>query len=122
MVVPRVTYTDRGSLRVGVGDARHRLVVRRVVLSRNVGRHHVALILAHMGERPDAVDIADGPQALARAEMLVHRDAVRVSRDADRLQPDPLHARAATSGHQQPVAPHFGSALEVQHIFVTLPS
>jgi hypothetical protein len=63
----------------------------------------------------------DGPQALPGPQMLVHRDPVRVGFHADRLKADPLHARAATGGHRQPVAPHLQPAVELQHILVTLP-
>jgi hypothetical protein len=47
-----------------------------------------------VGQRPDAGDVADRPQALAGAQVLVNTDPVRLGLDADRLQADPLDARA----------------------------
>ena len=75
-----------------------------------------------MGERPDAVDVPDGPEALARAQMLVNRDAaVGVGRYADGLQPDPGNAWAPAGCDEQPVAPQLWTIIESQDKLVTFP-
>ena len=66
---------DRGRLRIGEDDSRHRFVIGLARLAENIRRDDAALILADMGQRPDAVDVADRPQALARAQMRVDGNA-----------------------------------------------
>jgi len=46
---------------------------------------------------------------------------VRAGLDADRLQADPLDARAPAGRHEQPVAPQVRAAIELQDEVVTLP-
>ena len=75
-----------------------------MVLAGDVRRDHVTLVLADVGQRPDAGDVADRPQPLARPQVLVDLDAVRVDLDADRLQADSLDPRAPPRAHQQLVA------------------
>jgi hypothetical protein len=53
--------------------------------------------------------------------MLVDADPVRLDLDADRLQADPLDARAPAGGDQQLVAPQLRTVVELQHILVALP-
>ena len=48
-------------------------------------------------------------------------DPAGVGLDADRLQADPLDARAPAGGHQQPVAAQLRTAVEAQDILVTFP-
>ena len=100
----RLGGADRGGLRVGVRDARDGLVVGRARLAEDVGGDDAALVLADVGKRPDAGDVADRPQALAGAQVRVDRDAVGVGLDADGLQADPVHPRAPAGGDEQPVA------------------
>ena len=57
-----------------------------------------------MGQLPDAVDVADRPQALARAQARVDRNSAVACFDADDVEADPIDARTAAGGDQQPVA------------------
>ena len=92
---------EKGGLRVGVRDARHRLVVRRVALSGDVRGHNVSLVLADVCQGPDPVDIANGPDLFASPQILVHVYPVWVRLDADGLEPDPFDARMTAGRHQQ---------------------
>ena len=70
----RVALADRRRLRVGVNDAGHRLVVRLPRLAEDVGGDDLALVLADVGQHPQAGDVADGPQPLAGPQLRVDRD------------------------------------------------
>jgi len=104
----------------GEDDARHGLVVGLARLAEDVGRDHLALVLADVGERPDAGHIADRPQALVRAHAGVDRDPVGVGLDADRLQADPLDARAPAGGDEEAVAAQLPAVVELQHVILAL--
>src|SRR4026209_1970554 len=65
-------------------------------------RAHVARVRAAVGQRPDAGDVADRPQALSGAQVLVDLDALGVGLDADGLEADALDARAPPRGDEQP--------------------
>ena len=108
----RLGRADRRGLRVGEDDARHRVVVRLARLAEDVRGDDLALVLADVGELPDAGDVADRPQPLGRAQVRVDRDAVRVGLDADRLQADPLDARTPPGGDEQPVAAQLAAVVE----------
>jgi len=56
-----------------------------------------------MGQRPEAVDVADRPQTF-RTQMRVDRNAASIRFDTDGLEADPLHARTAARGDEQAVA------------------
>ena len=116
----RLGRADRGRLRVGVDDARHGLVVGLARLAEDVRGDDLALVLADVGQRPDAVDVADRPEALARAQARVDRDPVRVGLDADRLQADPLDPRAAAGGDEQAVAAQLAAVLELEDVVVAV--
>ena len=77
------------------------------------GGDDVALVLADVGERPDPGDVADRPQALAGAEVVVDRDALGAGLDADGLEAEPVDARATTRGHQETFAAHLGPSVEL---------
>ena len=83
-------------------------------------RDDLALVLADVGQRPDAGDVADRPQALARAQMCVDRDAPAVGFDADRLQPEPLDTRAPAGGHEQSIAAQLATVVELQDVVLAL--
>jgi len=51
-----------------------------------------------VGQLPDAVDIADRPQALARAQARVYGDPAAVGFEADGFQAEPIDARSADAG------------------------
>src|SRR5207247_9686392 len=87
-------------LRVRVYDARNGLVVGLSRLTEDVRGDHVALVLADVGERPEAVHVADRPQMLRRAQVRVDRDSVRVRLDADGLEAEPVHPRASGGGDE----------------------
>jgi hypothetical protein len=69
---PTLACTDRRGLRIGVDDARQRLVVGHPCLAEDVGRDDLALVLADIGQRPEAIDVADRPEALAGAQMRIN--------------------------------------------------
>ncbi|HET6774236.1 MAG TPA: hypothetical protein VFH36_13050 [Acidimicrobiales bacterium] len=117
---PGLGRADRRGLRVGEHDAGHGLVVGPPWLAEDVGGDDVALVLADVGEGPDAVDVADGPQALAGAQVRVDRDPVAVGLDTDGLQAQPVHAGAATGGDQQAVASQLAAVRELQDVVLAL--
>jgi hypothetical protein len=80
----------------------------------DVGGDDLALVLADVRQLPDAGDVADRPQPLARAQCVVDRDSPWVRGDADGLEPDPLHARAPSGRHEQAITAQLASILESQ--------
>ena len=110
----------RGRLRVGVDDVRHRLVVGLARLAEDVRGDDLALVLAHVGQQPHAGDVADGPQPFTGAQVRVDRDAVRAGRDADRLQAEPVHARAPAGGDEQAVAAQLAAVVERQDVVLAV--
>jgi hypothetical protein len=118
--VPGLAGADARSLRVGVDDAWHRLVVGLAGLAEDVGGDDPALVLADVGERPDPGDVAYRPQALAGPQVGVDRDAVGVGLDAHRLQAEPVHAGAPSGGDQEPVAPQLAAVVERQHVVLAI--
>ena len=111
---------DRGGLWVGEDDARHRVVVGPALAAEDVGGGHPALILADVGERPDAGDVADRPDAVGGVHAVVDLEAARVGLDAEGLQADILHARAASRGHEQLVAAQLGAVGELEDVVVAV--
>ena len=112
----------RRRLGVRVNDVGNGLVVGLAGLAEDVGRDDLALVLPHVGQQPDAGDVADGPQTVADAQVGVDRDAVPVSEDADCLEADPVHAGAPPRGDEQVVAAHLAAVIEGQDIVVALAS
>ena len=109
----RLVGADRARLRVGVGDPRDRVVVDRPVLAEDVRGDDLALVLADVGQRPGAVDVADRPEALVGdAQVVVDLDPVRVGLDPDRLQADALDPRAAAGGDEDAVAAQLAAVVE----------
>ncbi len=84
------------------------------------GGDDVALVLADVGQRPDAGDVADRPQPLAGAQPRVDRDAARVGLDADRLQADAVDARAPAGGDEQPVAAQLAAVVELEDVVLAV--
>ena len=74
----------------------------------------LALILPDVRQLPDAGDVADRPEPLADAQLRVNRDPVGARLDADRLQPDPLDARAPSGRHEQMITAQLPSILQPQ--------
>src|SRR5215207_9523547 len=91
-----------------------------MLVARDVRRDHVSLVFADVGQRPDAGDVADRPEALACAHVLVDLDAAWVGLDADGFEADPLDARAATGGDQQAVAAQLAAVLELEDVVLAL--
>jgi hypothetical protein len=85
-------------------------------VAEDVCGHHFALVLADMGQRPDAGDVADRPQSLARTHLRVDWDPVHVGLDADGLEPDAVDVRAAAGGNEQLVAAQLAAVAELQYI------
>jgi len=104
----------------GEDDARHGLVVGLLRLAEDVRGDDVALVLADVGQRPDAGDVADRPQALARTQLRVDRDPAAVGLDANGLQADPGNARAPAGGDEQAVAAQLAAILELEDVVLTL--
>jgi len=73
-----------------------------------------------VGQRPDAGDVADRPQALAGAQVRVNRDAVAVRLDSDRLEADAVDARTPARGHEQAVAAQRAAVVELEHVVLAL--
>ena len=78
------------------------------------------LVLADVGQRPDAGDVADRPQALAGAQVRVDRNAAGVGDHAERLQADPVHARAPAGGHEQTVAAQLAAVTQLQDVVLAV--
>src|SRR5262249_8888400 len=72
------------------------------------------LILADVRELPDAVHIADRPQALACAQPRVDRNSATVGFDSDSLQADVCDAWAASGGDEQPITTQLATVIEFQ--------
>ena len=96
----RLGGADRRGLRIGVGDARDRLVVGLAWFAEDVRRDDLALVLADVRQLPDAGDVADCPQPLA-TRIWASTGTPCASDDADRLQTDPLDARAPSGRHSR---------------------
>ena len=73
-----------------------------------------------MGQRPDAGDIADRPQARARAQAGIDRDPAAIGFDADGLEAEPIDARTPAGGDQQPVAAQLAAVIEFEAVVLTL--
>src|SRR5260370_1442915 len=112
---------DRGRLRVGVGHVRHGVVVGLARLAEDVRGDDLALVLAHVGQQPDAGDVTDGPQPLPGAQVRVDSDALRAGLDADRFQAGG-HARAPASGDEQVVTAQLAAVFEGQDVVVAVAS
>ena len=78
-----VGLSDGRRLGVGEHHARNGVVVRGPVASEDVRGGHAALVLAHVGERPDAGRVADRPQPVRDAHPVVHRDPLSRGLHAD---------------------------------------
>jgi hypothetical protein len=107
--------TDRGGLRVGVDHVWDGLIVGLARLAEDVRRDHLALVLAHVGQQPDAGDVADRPQPLARMQVRVDCDAVRAGGDADRVQAGG-RPRAPAGGGEQMVAAQLTAVFQGQDV------
>jgi hypothetical protein len=83
-------------------------------LAEDVRGDDAALVLADVGERPEAGDVADRPQALADAQLRVDRDAMGAGLDADGLEADAVDARAAARGDEQAVAAQLAAVAELE--------
>jgi hypothetical protein len=80
---------DRAGLRVGVHHPGHGVVAGLARLAEDVRGDDLALVLADVGQQPQARGVADDPQAIGGAQPSVDGDAVLACRDADRLQAEP---------------------------------
>ncbi len=67
-----------------------------------------------MCQQSHAGDVANGPQAVAHAQVGVDRDAARVGLDADCVEADPVHPGAPACSEQQVVASHLAAVTECQ--------
>ena len=64
----------RRRLRIGVDNSRNGLIVGLARLPENVGGDDLTLIFADVGQRPYAVDVADGPQLFRSPQMGIDRE------------------------------------------------
>ena len=92
---------------VRVHDARNGFVVGLAGFAENVGGDDLALILPYVGQQPHAGDVANGPQTIAGAQVVVDRDAVPVSVNADCVEAYPVDYQTNGWGDLRDV---FGSA------------
>src|SRR5262249_22570994 len=79
-----------------------------------------ALVLPDVGQLPDAVDVADRPEALARAKARVDGDAARVGSDADALEADSLDARAPAGRGEEAIAAQRAAVVELERVVLAL--
>ena len=98
--------------------ARHGVVVGGPRPAEDVGRRHAALVLAHVGERPDAGGVADRPHAVGHVHAVVHRYPLLRGLHAHRLEPEPLGARPPAGGHEQAIAAQLVALRELDHELV----
>ena len=94
---------DGRDLRVGEHRRRDRPVVGAHVATRDVRRRHARLVLAEVREEPDARDVADRPDAVARAKAVVDRDPAPGDLDLELLEPEPVDVRATARRDEQPL-------------------
>ena len=73
-VVP-VHHADARHLRIREDGRRDRAIVGPDVAAGDVRRSDARLVLAEVREQPDPGRVADRPDAVARSQPLVHRDA-----------------------------------------------
>ena len=73
-----------------------------------------------MGQRPDPGDVADRPEALARAQLRVDGDPVAIGLDPDRLQAELVDSRTPAGGDEQAVAAQFAAVLELQDVVLPI--
>ncbi len=111
-----VRLADGRDLRVGEDDPRHGGVVGLAVVAEDVRRRDPALVLADVGQRPDAGDVADRPDALARAHPRVDGDPAAAGREADGLEAEAAGPRPAPGRHEQAVAAQDGAVGELEHV------
>ena len=109
-------------MRVRVDDPRNGLVVGLSRLPEDVRGDHVALVLADVSKRPEAVDVADRPQTLRRAQVRVDRNSVSVRLDADGFEAEPVHPRAPARGDEQPVAAQLSPVVKLEDVLVPVAS
>ena len=100
--------------------ARHGLVVGLALLPEDVGRYDLALVLADVGQLPDAGDVADRPQALSGAEPFVDGNPAAIRLDPDGLQADTRHARSPARGDEQVVAAKLTAVVQLEDVLVAL--
>src|SRR5262249_3350100 len=81
---------------------------------------HLALVLADVGQRPEAVDVADRPKMLRRAQVRVDRNSVHVRLDADGLETEPADAGAPACGDEQPVAAQLAPVIEFEDVVLAV--
>lgn len=96
---------DGGDLWVGEDDAWDGGVVGRSRRAGDVRSGDASLVHADVGERHDAGDVADGPDAISGASVRVDSNALRVGLDADGLETDAFDAGLAAGGDEQLLAP-----------------
>jgi hypothetical protein len=89
-------------------DARPCAVVGLARLPEDVRRRDPAVVLAHVGERPDRGDVPDRPHAVAGAHARINLNAAAVDFDPELLEPDVAHPRPAIGGDEQALAPDAG--------------
>ena len=101
-------------LRIGVGDARDRLVVGLAWFAEDVRGDHLALILADMGQLQDACDVSDRPQLVAGTQVGIDWDSSGARGHANGLEPDPLDPRTPSGRHQQMITAQLPSILHAR--------
>ena len=85
------------------------------------GRHDLALVLADVGERPDAGRRRRSPTAPRAARSCASTGMPwRVGLDADRLEADALDARAPAGGHEQAVAAQLATVVELEDVVLAV--
>src|SRR5204863_6914016 len=78
----------------------------------DVRSNDVALVLAGRRQRPDPGDITDCPEPIAGPKAGVDGDARPACVDADRLEPDAVHARMAAGRDEKSLTPQLEPVVE----------
>ena len=89
-------------------------------LAEDVRGDDVTLILAGVGQRPDAGDVADRPEAFTGAQASVDGNPVGVGFDADGLEADCVDPWSPARGYEQVAAAQLVAVLEREHELVAV--
>ena len=111
---------DGRRLGMGEHDGRDRRVVGHRRLAQDVGRRHPALVLADVGEEPDAGDVADRPEPLTGPHRGVDIDLPGARIEPHRLEADVVHPWSPARRDEQPIPPDLASLTEGEDVVVAV--
>src|SRR5699024_2957242 len=98
----RLCQTDRAHLRVGERHSRDRAVVGgRPVLAEDAAYGDRGLVHRHVGERTFAGDVADRPQSVGDAQVVVDVECPYGRVELDRREPEVVQVGTTPGRHEQ---------------------